>query len=80
MVHNPGHGHGDLGLVQRWVELDRLWQHVAEQIRGTQDGTQLVEHRRFEFCGRQSRQTRGARVFLGVALGGNPPEIQRSEK
>ena len=64
-----GHGHGDLGFVQGRVELDRLRQHLTQEIRGAQDRPQLVEHRRFEFCGRQSRQTRGTGVFLGVALG-----------
>ena len=45
-----------------------MWQHIAEQIRSTQDRAQLVEHRRLQFCGGQTRQARGARVFLGVAL------------
>lgn len=63
------HGHCDLGFVQGRVELDRLRQHLTQEIRGAQDRPQLVEHRRFEFCGGQSRQTRGTGVFLGVALG-----------
>ncbi len=64
----PGHGHGDLRLVQSRIELDRLRQHLTQEIRGTQDRAQLVEHGRLEFGGRQSRQARGSRVLLGIPL------------